>query len=198
MSLIGLVFNIVTLPGIVLNSIVQEYYIEKYSVPVETVNVSEMAESLEAEGELDDETEELLEELGGDEGDSENGDEYVDFYDIEEYSHTFLVTLMPFFVCSALGFVVLFFAVPLYETDSKFWLAPFWLGAAFAAHSFPNDIATDALWQKSGETDSLLKLLGYPIAAVSKLVNLLRFLWIDLVYAVVLFFAARYVYVTFL
>jgi len=83
---------------------------------------------------------------------------------------------VPFFICSALGFVALFRAVPLYEGDPCFWLVPFWIGAAFAAHSFPNDVATGALWEKSGETDSLLKLLGCPITAVSKLVNLLRFL----------------------
>lgn len=193
MSLIGLVFNIVTLPGMFLNNVVQNYYIEKYSVPTERVRTDEIAQALEKEGEIDDEVEDILGELEGG-GGEEDSEEYVDFYDIEKYSHAFVVTLMPFFVCSAIGFVILLAAAPLYEVDSNYWLVPFWLGAAFAAHSFPNEVATDALWQKSSDTDSLLRLVGYPIVALSKLVNLLRVLWLDLVYGVVLFFVARYFY----
>ncbi|SEW21351.1 hypothetical protein [Natrinema salifodinae] len=184
-AIIGLLFNIVTYPGMLLNGIVQNHYVRKYSVPVDRLD----AEALEEMD--DDELEDALEgrdvELGGD----ESGEVAVDFYDIDDYRSAFAVTLMPFFICSAVAFAAFILSVPLLEGDVRFWWVPVWLGAAVGSHTFPNAVATDALWEQSQSTPSPLKLVGYPLVAVSKVVNLLRFLWIDLVYALALFLAAK-------
>ncbi|AFZ72340.1 hypothetical protein [Natronobacterium gregoryi] len=98
---------------------------------------------------------------------------------------------MPFFVCSVVVFAVFVLSVPLVEGDVSFWWLLVWFGGAVGAHTFPNAVATDALWEQSRATSSPLKIVGYPIVAVSKVVNVLRFLWIDLVYAVGLYLAAK-------
>ncbi|SDQ27126.1 hypothetical protein [Natronobacterium texcoconense] len=181
MSLAGLVFNLVTFPGIVLNGIVQDYYVRKYSVPVARLD----GDALE---ELDDEE---LDGRDAEPASDESGEVVVDFYGIDDYRSTFAVTLMPFFACSAVAFAVFALSVPLIEGDVPFWWLLAWLGGAVGSHTFPNTVATDALWEQSRATSSPLKFVGYPLVAVSKVVNLLRFLWIDLVYAVGLYLAAR-------
>lgn len=184
MSLVGLVFNVVTFPGILLNGIVQDYYVRKYSVPVERLD----ADALDELG--DDELEAALDGRDAELASDGSGEVVVDFYDIDDYRSAFAVTLMPFFVCSAIAFAVFVLSVPLAEGDVSFWWLLVWLGAAVGSHTFPNGVATDALWRQSRSTSSPLKFVGYPIVAVSKVVNVLRFLWIDLVYALGLYLAA--------
>jgi hypothetical protein len=61
-------------------------------------------------------------------------------------------------------------------------------------HSLPDAVAGDALWQKSGETESRLRLVGYPIAAVSKLSNRIDHRWLGIFYVLVLFLFSWYIY----
>ena len=185
-SVLGLLFNVVTFPGILLNGAVQDYYVRKYSVPVARLDAGALAamDDEELEATLADQDVRL-------DGD-ESGDAVVDVYDVDDYGSAFAVTLMPFFVCSAVAFAVFLLSVPLFEGEVSFWWLPVWLGAAIGAHTFPNGVATDALWEQSRSTSSPLRIVGYPLVAVSKLVNLLRFLWIDLLYALALFLAAQW------
>jgi len=193
MSSAVVVFNIVTFPGIVLNKVVQEYYIRKYNVPTKSPNVDEITTKIEEEKEkkgredaFGEDTEDTVRRMKGEE------DVYVDFYDIEKYEDVFVVTSVPFFVSSGAGFFFLLFAVLLSGISLIFSFLSFWLGATFAVHSFPDTVAADALWQKSGGTDSRLRFVGYPLAAVSKLLNRLSFRWAALFYVLVLFLIAWY------
>lgn len=185
MSLVGLLFNAVTLPGAFLNGTVQNYYVRKHSVPVTRLDAASLEEM------DDDELENALEGRDAVLDNDDTGEVVVDFYGIDDYRSAFTVTLMPFFVCSAVAFSAFVLSVPLLEGDASWWWLPAWLGLAVGAHTFPNAIATDALWEQSRSTSSPLKFLGYPVVAASKVVNLLRFLWIDLVYAALLFLAAK-------
>lgn len=191
MSSAAVVFNIVTFPGLVLNEAVREYYVRKYDIPTKGHDIEGVTAKLEEEKEkkgreeaFGENTEEIVRRMWSEE------DAYVDFHDINEYEDVFVVTSVPFFVSSGAGFFFLFVAVLLSGVSVFHSFFPFWLGAAFAAHSFPDEVAADALWQKSGETESRLRFVGYPLAAVSKLVNKSDSFWTGPVYVVVLFFVA--------
>lgn len=194
MSSAVVVFNILTFPGLVLNKAVQEYYVRKYDVPTKGTNVEEITSKIEEEkekkgreDEFGEDTEDTVRRMKGEK------DVYVDFYDIEEYEDVFLVTSVPFFVSSGTGFFFLLLAVLFSGGGVLYSLLPFWLGVAFAAHSFPDAVAADALWQMSGETESRLRFVGYPLAGVSKVTSRDDYGWTGPVYALFLLFVAWYV-----
>ncbi|PSQ48171.1 hypothetical protein BRD19_07450 [Halobacteriales archaeon SW_7_65_23] len=102
--------------------------------------------------------------------------------------------LGPFFVTSVLA--LLLFGVSVGAEAARFasrqenvalWLVLFYPGFAVAAHAFPNSEPTNALYDRSETMSSPLRLVGYPIVAVSKAVNALRFLWVDALYAIGLY-----------
>ncbi|MDZ7687269.1 MAG: hypothetical protein U5J64_00860 [Halobacteriales archaeon] len=182
------VYNIVTFPGLVLNKAVQEYYVRKYNVPSKGPDIEEITTKIEEEKEkkgredaFGEDTADTVRRMKGEEG------VYVDFYDIDEYEDVFVVTSVPFFVSSGTGFFFLLVAVLLSGFGVVFSFLSFWLGAAFVAHSLPDEVAGDALWRKSRETDSRLRFVGYPLAAVSKATNRLDPRWAGLAYVIVMF-----------
>lgn len=65
-----------------------------------------------------------------------------------------------------------------------------WLGISVGMHAIPSSGDAASLWTlaKTHWRDSVLGLLGFPIAALIYLANLLNFLWFDLIYAALLFF----------
>jgi hypothetical protein len=65
-----------------------------------------------------------------------------------------------------------------------------WLGVSIGMHAIPSSGDAKVLWMQAKKhwRASLLGLLGFPIAALIYVANLLSFLWFDLVYAVLLFF----------
>jgi len=187
-------YNIATFPGLVLNKAVQEYYVRKYDVPTKGADVEEITNKIEKEkekkgreDEFGEDTEDTVKRMKG------GKDIYVDFYDIEKYEDVFLVASVPFFVSSGTGFFFLLLAVLFSGGGIAYSLLPFWLGVAFAAHSFPDEVATDALWRKSGETESRLRFVGYPLAGVSKVTSRTDPGWTGPVYALFLLFVAWYI-----
>lgn len=188
MSSAAAVFNILTFPGLVLNKAVQEYYVRKHDVPTKVPDVEGITTKLEEEKQkkgredaFGEDTEDTVRRMRGEEG------VYVDFYDIREYEDVFVVTSVPFFVSSGAGFFFMLVAVLLSGFGVVFSFLSFWLGAAFTAHSLPDEVAGDALWRKSGETDSRLRFVGYIVAGVSKAMNRLNPRWAGLVYVFVMF-----------
>ncbi|MFB6222763.1 MAG: hypothetical protein ABEH86_03695 [Haloarcula sp.] len=55
------------------------------------------------------------------------------------------------------------------DGDGLVWFASIYPGFVVAAHAFPNQDPTNALWDRSRETGSLLRVTGYPLALVSML-----------------------------
>lgn len=195
-GLIGLIVNVLTFPGIVANAVVQDYYADRYGAPQARLAVHEDVEDVETLREMDDEERATVAYVLG-EGE-EPGEEYreeflVNYDAIESYSGLFAVVLMPFVVSSVVAFVLLTVDLALFGTDGIVALVLAWLGISLAAHSFPNADATDALWRRSSEEGGVLAAVGYPIVGLSKLVNALRFLWLDFIYAAVLLLIAQQV-----
>ena len=187
------VLNILSFPGLVLNKAVREFYVTKYDIPTKSPNVEEITTKIEEEkekkgreDEFGENTEGTVRRMKGEEG------VYIDFHETEEYDEVFAVTSVPFFVSSGAGFFFLLLAVLLSGAGIIYSVLPLWLGTAFTTHSFPNAVAVDALWQKSRETESRLRFVGYALAVVSKLSNRLNPVWAGLVYTALLFLLAWY------
>lgn len=196
MGVLGLVFNTVTFPGLVVNQVIQGLFEERYGAPTETFAVPDDLD----EAELAENPERLAEirALDADEDPEphESVEYAVDYEAVEGYTALFALVLGPFFVTSLLA-LVLFGAsvaaelagVVSRQGDPVLWLVAFYPGFAVAAHAFPNSDPTDALYERSRRTTSALRAVGYPLGALSKLVTALRFLWVDAVYAVLLYLA---------
>lgn len=187
--LVGLVFNVVTFPGMLVNGVIQDRYDERYGVPAERLAIDD---DVDLEGEEMDEA--ALADVARvlDDGESAGADETAEWvfdYDgVERYPDLFKVVLFPLGVTTVVGAAIftvtaLLLTSGVLTTDGLLWLLPFWLGFATLAHAFPNRDPTNALWRRTRETDSLLAVLGYPIVGLSKLFDLLEFLWIDALYA---------------
>ena len=58
------------------------------------------------------------------------------------------------------------------QGDTLLWLLALYPGFAVAAHAFPGSEQTDARSERSRQTTSLLRTVGYPLLALSKLTSL--------------------------
>jgi len=192
-GLVGLLFAAVTFPGLIVNGVVQQLFVDGYGAPTERIAVPEDPD--EETIEEDPAALEQLRTLGPNEEprEGERVEYFTDYEAVRSYNNLLAIVLGPFFVTSILALVSFGACVGAdmagiidRESGPLLWLAFFYPGFAIAAHSFPNSEPTNALFSRSRQTGSLLKVVGYPIVALSKLINLLRFLWIDALYAIFL------------
>lgn len=188
-GLIGLLFNVVTFPGVVVNTVAQNYYVGKHSVPTETIRLNGDVEQVDDLAKLDEEEFEDALDVARDERETE---EVIDYTAIESFSGAFAIVVMPFVVSTVLAFLVFLTGLALFDIGTPAFYIAFWLGLSFGAHAFPNDGATAALWKRSKSSGSLLRVVSVPVVGVAKLANLLSFFWLDAIYAVVLYAVAKY------
>lgn len=218
-GLVGLLFNIVTFPGMIVNGLVEMVFAKALGAPSYNVRLrddvteeqfamvcEELGLDVNYLNELDPEmleglTREKLSildeviEMSKDEAFDDG--EVLIHYTGMNFSRVLLVASLPFVVSSALCFGIYLVGLPvaailgaIVPTDALWWIT-MWLGVSMGSHAFPNGKATDALWNKSSEASLPLKLVGYPFAAASVVVSLLEFLWIDAIYALLLFFVVE-------
>lgn len=192
-GLVGLLFNLATFPGIIFSGLVQRLFAVLFDAPMAHVAVDESVD--DPQELLDRSDEEVREQVvkldEGEEAPEGMREEFVvNHAGIDSYLGLVLVVLGPFFVSSTLAFVGFLIAVPLEVVNGILYGVAMWLSFSLGAHAFPNSSATDALWRRSKNGDSLLRVVGYPIVGVAVLVNMLEFLWLDAIYAVVLYWVA--------
>jgi len=193
-GLVGLLFNVVTFPGMFVNGVVQDVFDQKYGVPSARLAVDEDVDLDDVER-----TREAMAEVSRvlEEGEEPGSDERVEYFTnhaaVAQYRDLFGVVVGPFVVTTVVGlvlfggFVALGIAGVVEGTGGLAWWAGFYPGFAVSAHAFPNREPTAALLERSKETSSLLRFVGYPLVGVSMLFNALEFLWIDALYAFALF-----------
>lgn len=190
--LLSFVFKLITLPGIVLSLILQGVFEELYDVPVVSVNLANLSkQELEDELDLDELTDEEFAEFEGALGETEDDTttEYIDYMAIESYGTLFKLVLYPFFTSTLIA-AAIYAIINLTLTwgSIPFW-ALAWIGFSLASQSFPNTRPTNALLERSLNDSGLLRFIGIPLAGLSKLMSVLRILWADAVYALVLWYA---------
>jgi len=194
MGLPSLLFNALTFPGLLANQVLQGLFEERFGAPTRRFAVPDDLD----EAELEENPERLQEIRELDESEDPEPHEQVeyavDYEGVEQYRHLFWLVLGPFFVTSVLALVLFGASVgaeaagfATRQGNVALWLVLFYPGFAVAAHAFPNSEPTNALYDRSGTTSSRLRLVGYPLVAVSKLGNALRFLWVDAIYAIGLY-----------
>jgi len=217
MGLIGLLFTLVTLPGILVHNLAETIVAGALGAPTYDVRLrdgvsreqfaavcDEVGLDADRVADLDPESlsnlsnqklsvlNEVLEVSQTEE--FADGEVLIHYSGMDPFSKVFLVAFLPFVVSSLLSFVTFLVGLPvgsilggLVGSNIPWWIA-MWLGVSFGAHAFPNGKATSALWNKSSEASAAYKLIGYPFVVTAKLANLLRILWLDALYAL-LFFA---------
>jgi hypothetical protein len=195
-GLVGMIFNAITFPGAIVNQIIQNVFEEMYGAPTRRLAVPKEfdEEAIEENPELLQEIRELRE--GEEPGEDETLEFVVDYDGIPGYTTLFWVVLGPFFVTSIVALVLYAFTagievVGIVERQSSplLWLVFFYPGFVVGARAFPNSEPTNELYARSQQTDSLLRLIGYPLVGISKLMALLRFLWVDAIYSLLLYLA---------
>lgn len=217
-ALVGIVFKVVTFPGLLINRVVQAFVEESYDVPTTRIAVDEEgATGTGDEGtDLDPAAEPAAAGMGGGAGtgsgtgvrilgDGERAAEgetehvLVDYDAIESYPTLFKLVIYPFAATSLLGLAVYVATAGLLSAgvlsfDGVLAYGAVWFGFAISAHAFPNGDPTSALWRRSKATDSTLRFVGYPLVAAAVGVNALRFLWADAIYALGLWALVGYAF----
>lgn len=194
--LVGMIFNAVTFPGKVINQIIQGVFTEMYGAPTRRLAVPRDLDE-ETLAENPERMQDIRELSEGEQPQEDERLEFVVEYEaISGYGKLFLLVLGPFFVTSILALVL--YAVTAgvevmglvdRETSPLLWLVVFYPGFVIGARAFPNSGPTNELYARSQQTDSLLRFIGYPLVGISKLMALLRFLWVDAIYSLFLYFA---------
>lgn len=221
MGLIGLLFNLVTFPGILLSHLAESIFASAFGAPTYSVRLrddvtdeefaavcEEVGLDATTVGDLDPEAlsglsrqklsmlNQVVEVSQSEE--FEDGEVLIHYSGMDSFSKVLLVAALPFVVSSVLCFGVFLVGLPvgailvgLLGSEIPWWIV-LWLGVSFGAHAFPNAKATRALWTKSSEASLPLKLVGYPFVVVAKVANLLRILWLDAIYALILFWIVEF------
>lgn len=190
-GLIGTLFNIVTLPGVVADAYVERRIEDHYGAQTTAYAVPEQAE---VEGEVD--VSDEVRELSADESlrDGESLVQHTDYGRLDDgeliavFGLPFLTLsalALPFFVCASVGLSVLSDPTPLWQQLSV--LGAIWLGVSVGAHAFPNAAVTDAVFDRSQTTDTVLRFVGLPLAGLAKVLGFLEFFWVDALYGLLLF-----------
>ncbi|AGB15259.1 hypothetical protein Halru_0632 [Halovivax ruber XH-70] len=167
MGSLGFLLTLVTFPGVVVHELAHKRVCDLFGIPVLEVCYFR---------------------LGNPAG-------YVRHAEPRRYRHATMITVAPFLLNTVLALVAFSGAVlstPAGGAVTDVGIVGgilFWLGLSFGMHAFPSAGDASSLWgqTKSKWRASPTVLLGLPVIALIHVVNLLRALWLDLVYAIALF-----------
>ncbi|ELZ11657.1 AN1-type Zinc finger protein [Halovivax asiaticus JCM 14624] len=167
MGSLGFLLTLVTFPGVIVHELAHKRVCDLFGIPVLEVCYFRIG----------------------------NPAGYVRHAEPRRYRHATMITVAPFLLNTVLalvafGGVVLSTSAGGAVTDVGIVGGVLcWLGLSFGMHAFPSAGDASALWgqTKSKWRTSPTVLLGLPVIALIHVVNLLRALWLDLVYAVALF-----------
>ena len=106
----------------------------------------------------------------------------------QTFKQSFLITMGPF-ITGAFFAVIFFFLTKLNHLNEIYKLLFIWAGGSIAMNSFPSDVDAKSLWKDSNAQikRNFFAFIGYPFAFIIWLLNSLTVLWIDVIYAVVLY-----------
>lgn len=115
---------------------------------------------------------------------------YVIHEETGRFGPAFFVSIGPFIVNTVLCVVFCLPAfVPIWElevADPLSWFF-YWLGLSIGMHAFPSAQDLGHVWRLAGPAvrrGHMLALLSYPLVAALFLANLLRVVWADLIYGI--------------
>jgi len=160
-NLLGMIVTWVTFPGVILHEWAHKFFCDRAGVPVYEVKYFSFG----------------------------NPAGYVRHGEINRYRDLFLITTAPFLINSL--FAIGMFAIRALNLNSYLNIVLLWLGISFALHAFPSyadakqlGVRSNRIWEQHP-----IALIGFPVVIVIVLANLLKFLWFDLIYALLLLMA---------
>lgn len=164
---VGTLVNLATFPGVVLHEIAHWKACEWRGVSVREV---------------------CLFRLGNPAG-------YVEHHEPSTYADTFWISVSPFLFNTliAITLSIAYVAMPkiqaLHPLLGVYYLLTGWIGLSAAMHAIPSKGDASNIWMHSKREwrNSIFAVLGGPIVGVIYAANLLRFLWIDVFYAIFIF-----------
>lgn len=108
----------------------------------------------------------------------------------DNFSQAFFIDIGPFIISNILAILAFVFAISPSDNMENEGFIFAWLGISFAIHSFPSNADAKALWsatKRHSRKNILLMLVGLPFVLLIYVVNSLRFIQFDLIWAVILF-----------
>lgn len=171
--LLGGLFTIATFPGVLVSTAAQNACDARYLPTIDELDLEEIG-------------------LDGDDDWSEEAPPLTpgDVWGSVPYGGLVASTVVPFVLSTALALVIFLVSEGVLGEGTLGTVA-LWLGVSVAVHAFPNRAAASALWSGSLNSDSPLRFVGLPLAGLSRLANLLRVVWLDLLYGVGLLLLVR-------
>ncbi len=107
----------------------------------------------------------------------------------KKFGQAFFIAVGP--LISGAFFAVLFYYLST-ENYEEAWLKYFfiWLGASIATNSFPSSTDARSLWNDTNKyiLKNPLAIFGYPFALIIWIANALTVIWIEIIYAVLLYY----------
>ncbi|MCK4883752.1 MAG: DUF3267 domain-containing protein [Candidatus Diapherotrites archaeon] len=106
-----------------------------------------------------------------------------------------LIAGFPLLLNTLIGFTL--FGVFFTNNDPIIALISFWLGASCAIHAFPSSHDASNIWNRCVDDlkqGKILSALFFPIAIFFMITDKLRFIWFDIIFAILLFFISWVVF----
>ncbi|MCU4740803.1 hypothetical protein [Natronoglomus mannanivorans] len=204
--LLGGLFTIATFPGVIVSGVFQRYCENTYLPPLEELLDEQALEELPEAG-VDSGTDSFdhadqshpADEENLDETEANTTDEWTTggqndiappLTDTVPYEGLLAIAFVPFVLSTVLA-IAIFLVSEGIVSEGTLEVALWWLGLSVAVHAFPNETATALLWDGSKTASTPLRYLGLPLAGLTKLALLGRFLWLDALYGLILLVAVR-------
>lgn len=105
----------------------------------------------------------------------------------ENYNAIFWISIGPFIINTLVAFLFAIFIATINDPEGFLYLFFGWLSISFAVHSFPSNQDVSNILEESKKVlkkdGNFLHYLTYPLVVLVQIANLLRFFWIDFIWA---------------
>jgi Putative zincin peptidase len=113
---------------------------------------------------------------------------YVVHEQSDSFTTTFLVSTGPFFVNTALCFLIClpaFVPLRIFQVSDPLSYFLLWFGVSIGMHAFPSPQDANVLWgeaKRFARSGNLLAILSFPLVVVIYIAHFLSFFWFDAIY----------------
>lgn len=156
----GWLISVVTFPGVILHEFAHKFFCDSFGVKVHEVSYLNMS-----------------------------GGGHVIHDRTDDFNAIFWISTGPLLINSSVAILLAVVASSL-NSDSGIFYLSLWLALSFGVHSFPSNQdasnVLDASKQIIKNGGNLLHYLSFPFVWLIALANLLRFFWIDFIWALIL------------
>jgi hypothetical protein len=117
---------------------------------------------------------------------------YVVHENTTNFTTTFLISMGPFFVNTLLCLIIClpaYMPMSFFNLDNPLSFFLMWLGVSIGMHAIPSDQDANNVYEQAKvkiKDKNVLALLSFPLVGLIYVFNILRFVWADLVYGMLI------------